>query len=309
MWGNRMLENLITKNDFSKFIYIILTIFLGIYLISCSAVISSSRNAKRESIKNTLIVGSSRSDVVKLLGEPVITEDHYFDHYLLCLPEKANTKEHIVLDIATLGFWEIFATPFEASAGCEYKANIVITYDDEYKITNILKEELFNDIKIIYSKLEKQRDSFLNNYKLALLNYDDKKGWLFIDLISVNCNFQDIYIKSYIKTVPSLSKAISYRNQNNLSDIPTFINSTLLIDINKNQYRSHSHIAYDINGDSLGKEADENWLEMYPGSLAKQLGDSLNYYCLSNNVKKYKERKNPELRDYFIENKGKDMEI
>ena len=117
---------------------IILLLFL-ISLSSCSVYMAATQEDKKD--LSVLQEGTPRSLVLGKLGQPVNTEkekgvkkDYFsFTHGYSKGNKAMRAVGHGVLDVFTLGLWEVVGTPVEMLADGE-KVNMEITYDKEEKV-------------------------------------------------------------------------------------------------------------------------------------------------------------------------------
>lgn len=88
-----------------------------------------------------LHIGQSRDEVLLHLGQPTKTfaiADGRTDDFRLQRGNEPSTGRavgHAVLDVLTLGVWEIVGTPVEGFTGDSF--TLAISYDAEEKVTKI----------------------------------------------------------------------------------------------------------------------------------------------------------------------------
>ena len=88
-----------------------------------------------------LDVGSSRDVVLLNLGQPtrtLATEEGRTDYFQLergNQPSAGRAVGHAVMDVLTLGIWEVVGTPIEGFTGDEF--TLTIHYDADDKVTKI----------------------------------------------------------------------------------------------------------------------------------------------------------------------------
>lgn len=87
-------------------------------------------------------VGASRGEVELHLGTPVKTtllsgggRADVYQYEIGNEPSAGRAVGHGVMDVLTLGIWEVVGTPIEAVQGETY--NATITYDESDKVTDI----------------------------------------------------------------------------------------------------------------------------------------------------------------------------
>ncbi len=111
-------------------------------LQGCSIMISKEREWRRTEIYSKAKVGATRSEMIKILGEPFKREEGNVDHFNVSIPNYSDPVFHAVMDIAFLGFWEFLATPYELASAPEYNATWVVTYDDNDRVVSIVDKNL-----------------------------------------------------------------------------------------------------------------------------------------------------------------------
>lgn len=111
---------------------------LLIFTSACSVVMATK--GTKESNLSVLKEGTPRSIVVAELGPPKTTEEN-IDIYETCKGDEASTGRaigHGVMDVLTLGLWEVIGTPIEAAAGSDKECyRIKIVYNENDKIESI----------------------------------------------------------------------------------------------------------------------------------------------------------------------------
>ena len=107
----------------------------------CSVFMAAA--GKREPNLGMIVIGSHRSEIELQLGSPrssVTSEDSLYrtDTYEYELgnePSAGRAVAHGVMDLLTLGLWEIIGTPVEAFHG--EKHEMVITYNQQDRVAGI----------------------------------------------------------------------------------------------------------------------------------------------------------------------------
>lgn len=109
-------------------------------LTGCSVgmALSGSSNPDIGSIR----VGSTRGEVEMQLGSPVRTHaakgssrTDIYQYEIGNEPSAGRAVAHGVMDVLTLGIWEIVGTPIEAVQGDKYEATV--TYDEQDRVANV----------------------------------------------------------------------------------------------------------------------------------------------------------------------------
>jgi hypothetical protein len=100
-------------------------------------------HGKREPNFSALSIGQDRQVVLVNFGEPVktsVSEGKRVDVFEL---ERGNTPSagravgHGVMDVFTLGLWEVIGTPVEATVG--EKFTVVVEYDETDKVAKVYR--------------------------------------------------------------------------------------------------------------------------------------------------------------------------
>jgi hypothetical protein len=110
------------------------------FLSACSVgmAISGSQNPDLGAVK----VGASRGEVELQLGSPVRSASlddgaraDIYEYEIGNEPSAGRAVGHGVMDVLTLGLWEIVGTPIEGFQGEKHQATI--TYDQNDRVVNI----------------------------------------------------------------------------------------------------------------------------------------------------------------------------
>ena len=88
--------------------------------------------------------GAERSFVMAKAGLPEVSiqgkDGNWIDTYLIVKgnePSAGRAIGHGVMDVLTLGLWEVLGTPIEVVAGMEDKSRFIVYYDEDQKIVNV----------------------------------------------------------------------------------------------------------------------------------------------------------------------------
>ena len=273
-------------------------LFMLASIQSCSVAISHHKHNERKEVYSKLTIGTPRAEIMKTLGDPDKRDGEYIDLFSVCIPEESAAGFHIAMDMLTLGFWELAATPIEALKDCD-KEEIVLVYDENNRIAVILSKSEYEEAKEVYSKLLKKVQEFSSYSDLALVSYNAKSGWSFADKNHIKCNFQNKYVKLYTKRVLPLYEALEYKSNLRSETTPLYTYSTFLIDTSNDQFKITSCNLYDEEGGVLTTIPNTDWFEMYPNTHIRAIADLAAYYCLDEKFKEYEEKEKPPLRDFF----------
>ena len=116
----------------------LLCVFL-VFLQACS--VGMAMSGQPDPNTGALHIGQSRDEVLLHLGQPTktfATAERRTDEFHLQRGNKPSTGRavgHAVLDVLTLGAWEIIGTPVEGFTGDTF--TLAISYDAEEKVTKI----------------------------------------------------------------------------------------------------------------------------------------------------------------------------
>jgi len=110
-------------------------LLLFIFLNGCS--VGMAMSGKQQPNLGMIQVGASRGEVELTLGSPIDTvtlrDGNRMDVYAYEIgnePSAGRAAGHAVMDLLTLGLWEIVGTPVEASTGNKKLLNIAYDKDD-----------------------------------------------------------------------------------------------------------------------------------------------------------------------------------
>jgi len=112
---------------------------LVIMLSGCS--VGMAMSGKKDPDLGAIRVGATRGEVELQLGSPVAIQEvdgYRIDQYAYEIgnaPSAGRAAGHAVMDILTLGLWELAGTPIEAVQG-EQK-NLTIVYDEKDVVTRV----------------------------------------------------------------------------------------------------------------------------------------------------------------------------
>ncbi|MGB7292298.1 MAG: hypothetical protein WBD99_09015 [Thermodesulfobacteriota bacterium] len=117
-------------------------ILLVILCSGCSVGMALSGNEQKDT--SVFYNGAERSFVIAKVGMPDAEmrdkDGNWVDTYLIVKgndPSAGRAIGHGVMDVLTLGLWEVIGTPVEAVAGKEETGRFVIYYDADDKIQRV----------------------------------------------------------------------------------------------------------------------------------------------------------------------------
>lgn len=111
-------------------------------IISTGCAVGMALSGEQEPDLGAFAVGATRGEVELQLGRPVSTASRpdggrtdVYEYELGDEPSAARAIGHGVMDLMTLGFWEIVGTPIEATQG--EKRRVVVEYDAKDRVMMI----------------------------------------------------------------------------------------------------------------------------------------------------------------------------
>lgn len=128
----------------SRTMFKVVAVLLLAGLVSGCAV-GMALSGKKEVDVAKLYIGQPRADVIALLGNPINTtatetgSEDVFKCQAGNAPSAARAVGHGIMDVLTVGLWEVAGTPFEALQGSTYY--VTVTYDKDEKLTNVKTNE------------------------------------------------------------------------------------------------------------------------------------------------------------------------
>lgn len=117
-----------------RYLIAIICLSMTVLLSGCS--VGMALSGEEDPDLSVLRVGASRGEVEMQLGRPaaeILADDgHTYATYAYSLgnqPSAGRAVAHGVMDVLTLGLWEIVGTPVEAVAAKENEHAVVVVYD------------------------------------------------------------------------------------------------------------------------------------------------------------------------------------
>lgn len=269
--------------------FILIIFFL--LLTGCSVHMAKTAEKKRNQMVNALKVDTPRSEVVNTFGKPYKKDGKFIDFYEICIPSPTmDSKTNLAMDVATMGFFELFGTAFEANQKCQKKSVVLlfdkqenvaaICSDSEYKKLESRFGTLFNVSKINSKEIEQSKkeleliDPILSNMKLGII-YRDKADVEFLR--------EDLYEEAEELSFISLDK------QAEAFDIYNKVKTNIIIyrpDFNITLAKIHEEIAYTF--ELLGRTFASRFIEDnkeefdYKNSKSWDLTNLTDAYCTKN---------------------------
>ena len=117
-----------------RYLIAIICLPMAVMLSGCS--VGMALSGEEDPDLSVLRVGASRGEVELQLGRPaaeILADDgHTYATYAYSLgnqPSAGRAVAHGIMDVLTLGLWEVVGTPVEAAAGKENEHAVVVVYD------------------------------------------------------------------------------------------------------------------------------------------------------------------------------------
>lgn len=117
--------------------------YVGLCLTLAGCSVGMAMSGKKEPNLGAFRVGSTRGEVELQLGGPISTtttdEGRRVDLYEYEIgnePAPGRATAHAVLDVLTLGLWEVVGTPIEAFTGSKHRLTITYGPDDRVLAIN-----------------------------------------------------------------------------------------------------------------------------------------------------------------------------
>lgn len=118
---------------------------ITVLLSACS--VGMAMSGKENPDLGAVRVGASRGEIQLHLGTPVNTVTHkdgsrtdIYEYEIGNAPSAGRAIGHGVMDVLTLGIWEVVGTPIEAVQGDKYQATI--KYDKQDKVVDVTSQKL-----------------------------------------------------------------------------------------------------------------------------------------------------------------------
>ena len=112
---------------------------LALTLNACS--VGMAMSGKKDPDLSVVKVGADRQEVELQLGSPIKIASEsksliaVYEYEIGNAPSAGRAIGHGVMDVLTLGGWEIIGTPIEGVTGDKYQ--VEVKYDQNSKVTNI----------------------------------------------------------------------------------------------------------------------------------------------------------------------------
>ena len=280
---------------------IITMLFSLIVLQGCSEFLARHKDEKRKAIYTKLVIGTPRSEIIEIIGEPKNNEGEFIETYELCMPTNYERGFNIVVDVASLFLWEIIATPYELTTPCEWRSDIVVIYDDEHKVLAYMSKEYYDEVKAVHNALIQKMNELEADPNMVFLGYIDGAGWIYVDKTRVFCVLQKNFVKVDAETVLSLDRALQYRFILDSRSIPVVAQETVQLDMKKRKIKELSSSLVNQRGRNLGPTTEEDWADLFARDRREEFLTAFTRFC-NTNVLESKERvAGPSIRGFFAQ--------
>jgi len=282
---------------------VILTmLFSLIVLQGCSEFLARQKEERRSAVYTKLVIGTPRSEIIEIIGEPKEKEDEFIEVYELCMPKGGHERGlNIVIDVATLFLWEIIATPYELTTPCEWKSDIVIIYDDEHKVLAYMSKAYYEEVKTVNAALIQRIDELEADPNMLFLGYVDGAGWIFVDKTRIFCIPDKNIVRVDAETVLDLHRALQYRFILKSKTVPVIAKETVILDMKKRELGELSSSLYNQRGRDLGPTTEEDWADLFALKKKDDFLNTFSRYCNTKELESVKRVRIPSIRQYFAE--------
>lgn len=270
-------------------------------LQGCSEYLARQKDEKRKDIYTNFVIGTPRSRIVEIIGEPIHNESRFIETYDFCMPEEYERGFNTVVDVASLFLWEVLATPYELTTHCEYRGDIVVVYDDDYKVLAYMGKDYYDDVKEVRNALVQRMNELQEDPKMVFLGYVGGAGWIYVDKTGIVCDPQVNRVKVDAETVLSLGRAVRYRFILNSASIPVVARETVLLDLNKRQITELKSSLISQRGRDLGPTTEEDWADLFEMEKKEEFLNVFSSYCRTKEIASRQRYEGPTIRDFFVE--------
>ena len=281
---------------------VILTmLFSLIVLQGCSEFLARQKDQKRTAVYTKLVIGTPRSEIIEIIGEPKSNEGEFIETYELCMPKEHERGLNLVVDVATLFLWEIIATPYELTTPCEWKSDIVVIYDDEYKVLAYMGQQYYDEVKAVSNALIQRIKELEADPNMVFLGYVGGAGWIFVDKSRIFCVDTKNFVKVDAETVLSLDRALQYRFILESKTIPVVAKETVKLDMKKREIKEITSGLFNQRGRDLGPTTEEDWADLFARDRREEFLVTFTRFCKTNELESKERVAGPSIRGFFAE--------
>lgn len=274
---------------------------LSFLLPGCSEFLARQKDEKRKAIYTNLVIGTPRARIVEIIGEPIHKESEFVETYDFCMPTNYERGFNMVADVASLFLWEVIATPYELTTPCEYRADIVVVYDDEYKVLAYMGKGYYEDVKAVRDALLQRMNELQEDPKMVFLGYIGGAGWIYVDKTRIVCDTQENRVTVDAETVLALERALQYRFILESVSIPVVARETVVLDLNKREIKELKSSLINERGRDLGPTTEEDWADLFAMKKKEEFLNTLSAYCRTQELPSMQRVEGPTIRDFFAE--------
>ena len=281
---------------------VILTmLFSVIVLQGCSEFLARQKDKQREAVYTKLVIGTPRSEIIEIIGEPKSKQGEFIETYELCMPKEHERGLNLVVDVATLFLWEVIATPYELTTPCEYKSDIVVIYDDEHKVLAYMSQDYYDEVKAVNNALTQRLKELEEDPNMVFVGFVDGAGWIFVDIPRIFCVDKKNFVKVDAETVLSLGRALQYRFILESKTIPVVDRSTVKLDMKKRRIEELNSSLYNQRGRDLGPTTEEDWADLFALKRRDEFLNTFTRFCNTKELETKERVTEPSIREFFAQ--------
>ncbi len=280
----------------------VFTMLFSLFVLQgCSEFLARQKDQQREAVYTKLVIGTPRSEIIEIIGEPKSKEGEFTEVYTLCMPKEHERGLNLVVDVATLFLWEVIATPYELTTPCEWKSDIVVVYDDEQKVLAYMSKRYYDEVKAVNDALIRRIGELEADPDMMFLGYVDGAGWIFVDKPMIICVDQENFVKVDAETVLSLGRALQYRFLLESRSIPVAARETVKLDMKKRVIEEINSSLRNERGRDLGPTTEEDWADLFARKRRDEFLNSFARFCKAKELAPAKRVREPSIREYFAD--------
>ena len=281
---------------------VLIFLFSIIALLGCSEFLAQQKDKKRSAVYTKLVIGTPRSEIIEIIGEPKKKVEEGIEVYELCMQKGGHERGlNLVVDVATLFLWEVIATPYELTTPCEWKSDIVIIYDDEQKVLAYMSKTYFDEVRDIKRALIQRIEELEADPNMVFIGFEGGVGWIFVDKSRIFCVDKENFVKVDADTVLSLSRAIQYRFILESRTVPVVDRSTVKLDMKKRVIEEISSDLYNQRDRNLGPATEEDWADLFALKRRYEFLNTFTRFCNTKELESVKRVRVPSIKEYFAE--------
>ena len=276
-------------------------LFSVIVLQGCSEFLARQKDKQREAVYTKLVIGTPRSEIIEIIGEPKSKQGEFIETYELCMPKEHERGLNLVVDVATLFLWEVIATPYELTTPCEWKSDIVVIYDDEHKVLAYMSQQYYDEVKAVNNALMQRLKELEEDPNMAFVGFVGGAGWIFVDKSRIFCVAKRNFVKVDAETVLSLGRALQYRFILESKTIPVVDRSTVKLDMKKRRIEELHSSLFNQRGRDLGPTTEEDWADLFALKRRDEFLNTFTRFCNTKELETKERVTEPSIREFFAQ--------